>query len=117
MLSYAEQGKVCPMRMETGFNIKKRHISCVTIALLSVAVCLSMAAADDDYRFIIDDSSYPAANVCSSEVSEGIALETGTMFAIGESASAVDSRYRSFDVSQGRALNARKWRAISITFR
>lgn len=51
------------MRMETGFNIKKRHISCVTIALLSVAVCLSMAAADDDYRFIIDDSSYPTANI------------------------------------------------------
>ena len=117
VLSYAEQGKVCPMRMETGFNIKKRHISRVTIALLSVAVCLSMAAAGDDYRFIIDDSSYPAANVFSSDVSDGVALETGAMFASGESSSALDSRYRNFGLSEGRALNAKKWRAISITFR
>ena len=104
------------MRIGTGFDIKRRCIS-HAVAAMAVIAYLPLSAADDDYRFIIDDSSYPAANVCSSEVSEGIALETGTMFAIGESASAVDSRYRSFDVSQGRALNARKWRAISITFR
>lgn len=105
------------MRIGTGFDIKRRCISHAVAAMAVIAAYLPLSAADDDYRFIIDDSSYPAANVCSSEVSEGIALETGTMFALGESASAVDSRYRSFDVSQGRALNARKWRAISITFR
>ena len=105
------------MRIGTGFDIKRRCISHAVAAMVVIAAYLPLSAADDDYRFIIDDSSYPAANVCSSEVSEGIALETGTMFALGESASAVDSRYRSFDVSQGRALNARKWRAISITFR
>jgi hypothetical protein len=90
----------------------------VLLAVLLAGLLHSVMAADESgYSFIIDPASYPAENNSSSSFSAGTAIETGAMYETGTSSSTVDSCFRNSGVSVGSALNAKKWRAITITFR
>lgn len=93
----------------------------VVAAVIAVMVHVGAAMADAvDYRFIITDGydpAYESTNTCSVKTSAAKSLTSGSLPFIAVTSFTLESRFRTWRESAGRAINATKYRHFSITFR